>query len=164
MGIGLDPLVMQPGDPATGLRPMEIADLDRVAAIEAASARRPWSREAFRHELGIPFSRAMVATLGSSGEVAGFAVWWRITGEAHLLNLAVEASRRRAGLGRLLLTAVLREATEQADSAVVLEVAEVNAPALGLYRSAGFAVVGRRPDYYGPGLDALLMKWVPTLP
>ena len=144
-------------DPDSSVRPMEAADLDRVVAIEAGSARRPWSRETFRHELAIPFSRAMVATAGSSAEVVGFAVWWCVAGEIHILNLAVDASRRRMGLGSLLLTAVLREAAEGTGSAVGLEVAEANAPALALYRSAGFVVVGRRPDYYGPGGFALLM-------
>jgi ribosomal-protein-alanine N-acetyltransferase len=40
---------------------------------------------------------------------------------------------------------------------VFLEVRPSNREALGLYRSRGFQVVGRRPEYYDDGEDALLM-------
>ena len=40
---------------------------------------------------------------------------------------------------------------------MTLEVSAENAAALGLYRSAGFAAVGRRKKFYADGSDAVLM-------
>lgn len=137
---------------------MEAADLGEVVAIEAASALLPWSRDTFARELEIPFSRALVASVGGPPHVVGFVVWWRVAGEVHLLNLAVAPDHRGAGIGRGLLAAVLADASAGGGSCVALEVAETNHAALRLYRSVGFAVVGRRPDYYGPGSPAVLMS------
>ena len=39
-----------------------------------------------------------------------------------------------------------------------LEVAEENQPAMALYAKAGFEKAGRRPDYYGPGAHAWLLR------
>jgi [ribosomal protein S18]-alanine N-acetyltransferase len=143
---------------AARLRPMAMADLERVTAIERACAMRPWARDTFANELSIPFSRSRVADLDAPVGVVGFVVWWRVVDEVHLLNLGVDPEFRRAGLGRRLLRAVLEDAVDGAASCVTLEVATGNAAALRLYDSEGFIEVGRRKDYYSPGSDALLMK------
>ena len=42
-------------------------------------------------------------------------------------------------------------------TAATLEVAADNDPALGLYQRFGFVDEGRRPGYYGNGIDAVIM-------
>ncbi len=79
-------------------------------------------------------------------------------GEAEILALAVIPAARRAGLGRKLLDTAL---AAFADTPVFLEVAADNAAAQALYRAAGFEPCGRRPGYYGPGRDALLLRHQP---
>ena len=156
MGVGAVPLVTRGRFARPDLRAMTAGDVGRVAAIESVSARTPWSASTFANELGIPFSRALVAEMEGQG-VVGFAVWWRVAGELHLLNLAVAPEKRRQGVARALLEEVLAEGRREADEQVTLEVAAENAPALALYEAFGFAVVGRRRDYYAPGDDAILM-------
>ena len=41
---------------------------------------------------------------------------------------------------------------------VLLEVEERNSPAIRLYEDLGFMVLARRRNYYGSGLDALVME------
>jgi ribosomal-protein-alanine N-acetyltransferase len=135
---------------------MTEGDLGAVAAIEASSATLPWSREVFAHELGVPFSSALVAEAG--GAVVGYVVWWRVADEMHLLTLAVEPPFRRSGIGRALLTAVVEDGRRAGAERVALEVAAENAAGLALYEAAGFTAVGRRRDYYGVGRDAILMS------
>jgi [ribosomal protein S18]-alanine N-acetyltransferase len=148
--------VNRAGVAAPVLRGMTEADLDAVVAIEAISATSPWSRETFAQELGIPFSRALVAERGRG--VVGYVVWWRVAEEVHLLTLAVAPEARRAGVGRALLRAVLHDGGEARAERVALEVAAGNAAALALYASAGFVEVGRRRGYYGSDRDAILMS------
>lgn len=145
------------------LRPMTAADVARVAAIEAASFRTPWSEASFRHELDIPFSRALVASPGDdSCTIAGYVVLWRVADEIHLLDVAVEKGFRRQGLGRRLTLAVLDEAVACAAALVSLEVAQDNQAARELYEDLGFRVTQVRRDYYGAGIDALVMEWRST--
>ena len=161
MGIGAVSLVTS-GSPSFGLRSLEVRDLDAVVAIEEDWAPSPWSRDTFRRELDIPFSRSLVACRSEEAEaVRGYLVRWLVAGEVHLLSLAVDARVRRRGIGQLLLDELLAEARAEDASLVTLEVEESNGAARGLYASRGFEEVRRRRDYYGPGRDALVLDLRP---
>jgi len=141
------------------LRAMLPGDVAQVAAIEADSFAAPWSEAAFRHELDIPFSKAVVAHPASDpDEVVGYVVLWTVADEIHLLDLAVASGARRARVGRLLAERVLDEARAAAARLVTLEVSQRNEPAQRLYAGLGFVTSSVRRDYYGPGNDALVME------
>lgn len=158
MGVHADSLVRVPPEAAgCDLREMVEADLDAVVAIESEWSPTPWSRATFRNELAIAFSRSTVVVAPASpGEVWGYLVRWFVAGDVRLLALAVRRDRRRRGLGRWMLDALLEEARKGNAACVTLEVAAENHAARALYASRGFCVVGRRGDYYGAGRDALL--------
>jgi ribosomal-protein-alanine N-acetyltransferase len=69
-------------------------------------------------------------------------------------------ARRRRGIGRQLMAALLDWAAARGIARIHLEVAEDNDAACALYRGCGFAAIGRRRGYYGRGRDALLMARV----
>jgi len=146
---------------AVELRLFRAEDLSAVMEIERRSFSSPWSPGMFLHELRLPFSRTLLAWRAVPGgrQVAGYVCRWLLSEEIQILNLAVAPEERRRGIGRTLLEAVLGEARERGVREVSLEVAEENAPAIRLYESAGFSVVGRRRRYYRDGGDALLMTW-----
>ncbi len=60
----------------------------------------------------------------------------------HILRLGVLPAHRRAGWGRALLTSTL---TRVDGYSVLLTVLKANRPAIALYRSFGFQVVGGTP-------------------
>lgn len=149
--------------PSFVLRPLTRDDVARVAAIEADSFATPWSEAAFASELDLPFSRSVVAhPVGDPTNVAGYVVWWRVSDEVHLLDLAVAASSRRCGVGELLARRVLDDARECAARMTTLEVAEDNLPARALYERLGFSSVLTRKDYYGPRRAALVLERATT--
>lgn len=138
------------------MRPATAADLDAILDIEGRWPTTPhWNREQFASELAGTRPRFLVAE--EEGRVIGYAVCWIVAGEAELLNLAVHPERARGGVGRGLLAAAMRAAAAEDCSKMTLEVSARNAPAVRLYESAGFRVVGRRAKYYNDGADALLM-------
>jgi len=49
------------------------------------------------------------------------------------------------------------EARRLGARSMMLEVRAANLPAINLYLSSGYAVRGTIADYYGPGMDALVM-------
>jgi ribosomal-protein-alanine N-acetyltransferase len=61
--------------------------------------------------------------------------------EVELARLIVAADRRRTGIGRLLVSALVTEARSSGRAACCLRVAPDNGAALALYRSAGFTEV-----------------------
>ncbi|HWB77792.1 MAG TPA: ribosomal protein S18-alanine N-acetyltransferase [Nannocystaceae bacterium] len=137
------------------IRSAHADDLDAIAAIEAASFDRPWTREIFAQELARSIARLDV--LGTPA--IAFACTWHVVDEAHLLRIAVAPEHRRRGLARVLVRTVLARAAELGCTHVDLEVAADNAPALALYHALGFVEVGRRTGYYAtPPADALLMR------
>ncbi len=132
------------------------ADLDALVAVEAAAGATDWSRAQLREELERPDGHVWLAELegAPAGGAVGCAVGWAVAGEVHVLLVAVAPDARRRGLGRRLLEALCEGC---GGGPALLEVRASNTPALGLYRSAGFTVVGRRPRYYPDGEDAVLM-------
>ncbi len=78
--------------------------------------------------------------------------------EGQITNIAVHPDYRRAGLGTAIVRALLRHAKDCHLESVSLEVRASNAAAIALYRTAGFAEVGRRKGFYQkPVEDALVM-------
>ena len=69
---------------------------------------------------------------------------------------------RGQGLGRRLVDDAATVAKGRGAARIFLEVRDGNDAAIGLYRSAGFLVVGRRPGYYagmsGARFDAITMR------
>lgn len=82
----------------------------------------------------------------------------RVADEAELLIVAVLPKARRHGLAR----ALMRDLIAWAPARLFLEVAEDNIAAQALYAAMSFTAVGRRPDYYGQGRDALILQRIPS--
>ena len=139
------------------LRDMVVEDLAQVVAIERVSFANPWTGPLFLQELQVAFSRIMVAH-HPTGPLAGYACRWVVADEVHLLNVAVDPRWRGRGLGAFLMRAVLREAEAREAEAVTLEVRRSNVAGRRLYESFGFEEVGSRPNYYGRGEDALILR------
>lgn len=128
-------------------------DLAELLRLDAACFAAPWTEASWRTEWG---ARSLVLLAGQPA--IGFACAAIVIDVCELRRIAVSPSARGRGLGRDLLVGVIAHARARACERVELEVAASNVAALGLYRAAGFAEVGRRPRYYrDPPDDALLM-------
>jgi ribosomal-protein-alanine N-acetyltransferase len=132
------------------------ADLRQVLEIEQAAFTTPWREGHFLHELrNNPW--AVNRVVEHEGLVVAYACLWCIHDELKINNIAVREDMRGRGVGRWLLLCVLHEGLRRGCATATLEVRPTNRVALHLYRSHGFEEVGRRPDYYGPGEEAILM-------
>jgi ribosomal-protein-alanine acetyltransferase len=113
-------------------------------------------RPEFAYELVRPISRAWVAVEAS--EVVGYALGWVVAGEAQLMSIAVEPSRRGHGLGRALLARFVEAMAEENVEQIVLEVRAGNAAARALYEAFAFESQGTRKGYYADGEDGVLYR------
>ena len=146
--------------PALEFAPMVAADLPQVMEIERLSfASDPWTPGLFLHELKLDFSRLHLArTADAARRLVGYACWWLVGDEVHILNLAVHPEARGSGAGRALVQRIVDDAVGHGATSVSLEVRPENAAALGLYRAMGFGQIGLRKNYYGRGEDAVIME------
>ncbi len=91
--------------------------------------------------------------------IAGFAGFWVMLDEAHIIAIAVRPPFRRQSIGEGLLLSVIDMAMRLQTRMVTLEVRESNHPAQQMYLKYGFHVVGKRPRYYSDNQeDAVLMS------
>lgn len=135
------------------------ADLDAISEIDRASFSNPWTRKMFAQELRQPqLSRLYVVRLPKV-PVAGFCVCWHVANEVHLNTLAIRPDLRRRGLGARMLRRVLRDAAEWGATRATLDVRESNAAALSLYRTLGFEIAARRPNYYSSPVESAYILW-----
>ena len=76
--------------------------------------------------------------------------------------LCVSPAFQRKSIASALLEHWIEKVSEIGVNRFFLEVAENNSPAIGLYRSLNFDVVGHRPNYYSQPnksfVDALVMQ------
>lgn len=141
------------------IRPGLADDLSAVAAIEQDSFADPWSERSFEELLRSRATIFLVATRPDSEIVFGYVIAGAVADQAEILNLAVVGSARRHGLGGALLDAAIEAVSSRGAHEIFLDVRESNKPALGLYRSRGFAALGRRGRYYrNPVEDALVLR------
>jgi len=115
----------------------------------AAFPEDPWTTDTFLTLLSQP------GMLGLVDERGGFLILRIVADEAEIITLGVTA--RRQGIGRDLMAAAIARAGERLVVKLHLEVAASNEPARRLYEGLGFAISGRRPNYYADGSDALTM-------
>jgi ribosomal protein S18 acetylase RimI-like enzyme len=85
--------------------------------------------------------------------------WRQVGQEVEIFDVAVDATHRRQGIASILLESVLGLARERGAKEFFMEVRESNDAALALYRTLGFSITGRRPNYYrDPDAAALLLR------
>ncbi len=136
------------------IEPMTAADVPRCTELERLlfTGDDPWSPEAFLQALAAG-QHYLVAR--ENGALIGYAGLARCGSEAEVHTIAVDPAYQGRGIGRALLRALLEHA---AGTTVFLEVRTDNEPAIMLYRSEGFTVIGIRRGYYRPsGADAFTM-------
>ena len=162
--IGETPRPLAPS-PVTVLQ-ASAEDLDAVMEIMAAAFPpdfgEAWTRSQCAGILPMPGVALRLAT-DARGQLAGFALMRVVADEAELLLIAVKPRMQQQGIGRALIDDFIASATARGAHRLHLEVRDGNC-AIALYEQAGFALAGRRSDYYrcpnGQAVDALTLVLV----
>jgi ribosomal-protein-alanine N-acetyltransferase len=139
--------------PEVQIEAMKADDLTAVTSIEGPTQ---MSEANLREEMLRPWSRLWVAREDGVGVVA-FVVAWHVVDELHVLNIATRSDRRRCGIGRSLMAALLEYGRLRGVRHLLLEVRRSNRPAIALYRGVGFFAMGVRRRYYADDEDAVEM-------
>ena len=145
---------------AVSIRELVYGDLPGVLAIERRSFGTPWSLAMFVLELSKPSGICLAAE--DDDGLVGYLVCSRYADVWHLMNVAVEPDRRRAGIASGLIGRLFEQVGSGAR--LTLEVRTSNSGAIRMYERFGFETSGHRRRYYQDnGEDALIM-WLDTVP
>jgi ribosomal-protein-alanine N-acetyltransferase len=118
----------------------------------------PWSASQYKEEFSSP-TRHFVVALDDAQGIIGYAGVFAPGGaEADVLTVGVIPSQRGKGIARQLMALITDWAKQQGSIAMMLEVKVDNLEAIGLYESLGYSKLNVRKDYFGAGLDALVMR------
>jgi ribosomal-protein-alanine N-acetyltransferase len=120
----------------------------------------PWSQAQFKEEIaGIGTSREFLLAL-NDGSVVGYAGIMVVAAgvPADLLTIAVLPDFRGQGIAQSMLADLESWAKAKRATEVILEVDTKNESAIRLYEFAGYEKISTRANYYGLGVDALVMR------
>ena len=118
----------------------------------------PWSASQYKEEFSSP-TRHFVVAVDEAQNIIGYAgVFAPGDAEADVLTVGVIPSQRGKGIARQLMALITDWAKQQGSIAMMLEVKVDNTEAIGLYESLGYSKLNVRKDYFGAGLDALVMR------
>ena len=138
------------------IRPEEVANLSLNGLYDS---NKPPSLDALTRLLAKPAGRAWIIS-GAQG-IEGV-VWFSVVqGEAEIIDIRVGERFRRTGIGESLLTQSFEKLRLCEIRSIFLEVRSNNTAALALFEKLGFAMMGRRENYYKTAAgreDALTMR------
>lgn len=142
------------------VRPATFGDLWGVSRLQKRAFRPPlaYGLPALLLLWLLPHVKFLVAKEGD--KYVGCAIGDRQDDQSRVINICVDPSARRRGIGTHLL-----EQIEQLlpHGNLILMVEETNADARRLYARAGFTAVGTGRDYYGRGQHGIWMQKKRTL-
>ena len=131
-------------------------DCKKAAELEKEIFSQPWSEQGFLDALAREENIFLVAE--EAGELCGYLGMYQSLDEGEITNVAVKAEKRNAGIGFLLIQAVIEAAKQQQINQIILEVRVSNASAIHLYEKCGFINCGIRKGFYDfPKEDAYIM-------
>jgi len=118
----------------------------------------PWSASQYKEEFSSP-TRHFVVAVDQAQSIVGYAgVFAPGAAEADILTVGVVPDHRGQGIAKALMALITEWAKAQGTTAMMLEVKVDNSEAIGLYESLGYSKLNIRKDYFGTGLDALVMR------
>ena len=143
------------------VRRMREEDIPAVAAIESETFSEPWTQNGFRDMLKQKDACYLTAELpGEDGDaqIVGYCGYLRSFEEADIMNVAVSEAHRNTGIGRQMLSELIRTGRADGISRFTLEVRAGNHAAIHLYETLGFQTAGYRKNFYRlPTEDAAIM-------
>lgn len=134
-------------------------DLEAIAALERMTFSDAWTLKSIYDTFCQ--KQAFVVTAEIDGQVAGYCIVYFALDEGEIARIAVDATKRRQGVGREILNQVEKLCTDRGILRLLLEVRESNETARNFYLRFGFQEDGIRKNFYDvPREDAVLMSKV----
>ena len=134
-----------------------IMHLNDCIDLDQKSLNGLWTKSQWRKELTDPKRICLGIIELETKKLLGICSAWLVIDELHITFIAVHPKYQRKGLGRFLLTDLIKRSKSLQTNHIYLEVKNNNEAAKAFYKSMGFKTVGNRFNFYKDGSDALLL-------
>lgn len=124
---------------------MKQKDIEAVAEIEAKVFSMPWSARGFQDALQ---QDTIFVTARQEEQIVGYCGMYCSLEDGAITNVAVLPEAQNQGIGKRIISGLLKYALEKNMSRIVLEVRISNMAAIKLYEGFGFQKVGIRKGFY----------------
>ena len=137
---------------------LEIFHLNSCLKLDAISLKGLWTKSQWEKELTDP-KRICIGVIDiKTQKLLGLCSSWLVIDELHITCIAVNPIHQRKGLGKFLMSDLIKRSNSLSTNQIYLEVKDTNEPAKAFYKSMGFKIVGNRTSFYKDGSDALIFS------
>lgn len=137
------------------IREMNLEDYEKIKDNFQKDFDEFWTDSILKSELENNNSKYIVAL--ENEEIVGFAGIIILPDDTEITNIVTKKTKRKKGIGKLLLDKLINMTIEEKKAIISLEVNEKNTIAINLYKKFGFEEVGKRKKYYNGIDDAIIM-------
>ena len=116
-----------------------------------------WTESQWKRELTEPKRISIGIIELETKKLFGLCSAWTVIEELHVTFMAVHPKYQRKGLGKFLLSDLIKRSSSLRTNQIHLEVKDTNEPAKAFYKSMGFKTIGNRSNFYKDGSNALLL-------
>ena len=132
--------------------------LDDCIELDQVCLNGLWTKSQWERELIDP-NRICIGTIEvETQRILGLCSSWLLIDEIHITFIAVHPSYQRKGIGKFLLSELIKRSRSQKSNQIYLEVKETNHKAKAFYKSMGFRIIGNRSNFYKDGSNAVILK------
>ena len=131
--------------------------LNDCMELDRKSLNGLWKQSQWERELTDPKRICLGIIELETKKLLGLCSAWSVIDELHITFIAVDPMHQRKGLGRFLLSDLIKRSRSLRTNQIHLEVKETNEPAKALYKSMGFKTRAYRSNFYKDGTSALLL-------
>ena len=124
--------------------------------LDKKSLKGLWSKSQWERELTDP-KRICTGVIDlETKKLLGLCSTWINLEELHITSLAVHPIHQRKGIGKLLISDLIKRSNSLGSNFIYLEVKDTNEPAKAFYKSMGFNISGNRSNFYRDGSNAIV--------
>ena len=134
-----------------------IMHLNDCVDLDQKSLNGLWTKSQWEKELTDPKRICLGAIELGTKKLLGLCSAWLVIDELHITFIAVHPIHQRKGIGKFLLSELIKRSKLFQTNLIHLEVKDNNESAKAFYKSMGFKTAGIRSNFYKDGCDALIL-------
>jgi len=124
--------------------------------LDQKSLKGLWTKSQWERELTDTKRMCLGVIDLKSNKLLALCTAWIVIDELHITSIAVHPTHQRKGLGKFLLSDLIKRSHSLLTKNMLLEVKDTNEPAKAFYKSMGFKVIANRSNFYKDGSNALV--------